>query len=445
MGKRKPAAPIQGPKTKRWKKNATEKVPKNEIDGSVMTVKIALVTVIRERFRDRVSKWIAAKSIESTKICELASLLFLQKVSAKLDHGFNTGDYSFFDDYNGDDIIKDCFYSVLQNYKENETMEASFRETVETLDGDNRFCWPKNEYYGNIFKYLITTYSRNLTTNLSTHRGKRLLEYLKMRAWQFNIVSDGTIEFNEHDIKNAVNWAIRRYDSTQGNNNKVFKCRMLLNFVREIGGPIDDDITKDSSEDWFASLPLWLQMQREIDDFHIWAEINAIDTPKIKNLKVIPTGSHLRNYIEIDADVIYRIMAELKILPKIEGIPSKKMCSHVCKYKEHFFNEIFDLPKIGRIVKGRKEFRHHIYSDGVGASILYNVTKNELESLVDDGILKKKYLNGEFIYELGIDPGIKTWNATVRRHISTKKEVCMQFLFCFLLKFRFHNKFHCLA
>lgn len=448
MGKRKAAAPIQGPKKKRWKNNDTKKVPENkddEQDTGIVTVKIALSTVIRERFRDRVIKWIADKSIESTKICQLASLLFVQKVSAAFDHGFNTGDYSFFDDYNGDSIIEDCFFAVLQKYKESETMEASFRETVETLDGDNRFCWPKNKYYGNIFKYLIKTYSNNVTTNLTTHHGKRLFAYLKMRAWQFNIVSDGTIEFDEYDIKNAVNFAIRQYDSTQGNNYKLFKCRMLLSFVRGIGGPPDDDIARDTENDWFASLPMWLQMQREIDDFHIWAEINTIEIPKIKNLKVIPIASHLRKYIQIDADALYRIMAELKILPKIEGIPADKMCGHVCSHKEHYFNEIFDLPKIERIVKGKKKFRCHIYSDGVGASVLYNVDKNEVKKLVDDGILKKRYLDGEFIYELGIDPGMKTWNATVRRHIPTKKEVCIQFLLRFLSKFQFHNKFHCLA
>ncbi|XP_031639183.1 uncharacterized protein LOC116351242 [Contarinia nasturtii] len=44
----------------------------------------------------------------------------------------------------------------------------------------------------------------------------------------------------------------------------------------------------------------------------------------------------------------------------------------------------------------------------------------------NDDILRKQFIGGKFAYELGIDPGMKTWNATVRRNIKTRKEVNMK-------------------
>lgn len=37
--------------------------------------------------------------------------------------------------------------------------------------------------------------------------------------------------------------------------------------------------------------------------------------------------------------------------------------------------------------------------------------------------MKRAYLTGGVQYVLGIDPGMNTWNATVRRDIATGKEV----------------------
>lgn len=59
-------------------------------------------------------------------------------------------------------------------------------------------------------------------------------QYLKMRAWQFN------------DIKSAVQWSIRRYDSMEQNDldadAKRHKRKLLLDIVFEVYGPDDDDV-----------------------------------------------------------------------------------------------------------------------------------------------------------------------------------------------------------
>jgi hypothetical protein len=48
---------------------------------------------------------------------------------------------------------------------------------------------------------------------------------------------------------------------------------------------------------------------------------------------------------------------------------------------------------------------------------------------MDDESVKRRYYGRSVVYEIGIDPGLRTWNATVRRNIRTGKEVCMHFLF----------------
>ncbi|XP_055308467.1 uncharacterized protein LOC129572524 [Sitodiplosis mosellana] len=53
----------------------------------------------------------------------------------------------------------------------------------------------------------------------------------------------------------------------------------------------------------------------------------------------------------------------------------------------------------------------------------YNVPKSQLERLESDGIVRKRHEDGDFVYELGMDPGTKTCNATVRRTIKTHKEI----------------------
>lgn len=63
----------------------------------------------------------------------------------------------------------------------------------------------------------------------------------------------------------------------------------------------------------------------------------------------------------------------------------------------------------------------------LSVSIHYKVKTEALDKLVDAQLVKQLYENGEFVYELGIDPGMKTWNATVRRNIATGKEVRMGF------------------
>ncbi|XP_031636340.1 uncharacterized protein LOC116349170 [Contarinia nasturtii] len=421
--KRKGVGAICGSRPKR------RKVGKLPEESGLLAIKVSAATAVKEEYHDIVLPWIAKKSIECTKICELASLLFLHKVKLANEEAILTNNWKFFDEGDGIHIIEGCFFAVLRKYKEENDMVPEFRDIVEALDGDNRFAWPNNDYFGNLMRYLFQQHARNAITNLTTHDDKRLREYLRLLVWEHNVDNlDPNDVFDEHDVNNAVKWAIERYDSTRGDAIRLDKRNRLLTCVRNIGGPKDDNIAKDTKENWFATLPMWLHMQKKIDDYHNWVQNNLenipadIELPIIKNLSVLPICTHLRKNIKINADILYRMMCETKIIP-LDEYGRQVDGTHVCENKVHYFNEIFDMNKINGILNANKEFHYHVVTDGVSASILYDVSRNTLEQLVSDELIKKRYEDGVYIYELGIDPGMKTWNATVRRHIDSGKEM----------------------
>lgn len=68
---------------------------------------------------------------------------------------------------------------------------------------------------------------------------------------------------------------------------------------------------------------MWLYMQKSIDTY-----LEAYQSvpnearkrmAKVKNLSVIPICSHMRKTIRIDADVLYCVMCDMKLIPRIDG------------------------------------------------------------------------------------------------------------------------------
>ncbi|XP_031638848.1 uncharacterized protein LOC116350970 [Contarinia nasturtii] len=419
------------------KQQEEEAEDENFNDNGLLAIKMRLTTIVRPEYHDVVIHWIEKKSVMSTKISVLASLLFLDKVKSAQ----NNRQWDFFtnrmyvnqkqklvEKNRAEDVIERCFYAVLQKNKENEDMEPHIRHFVEQgLSRDNQFAWPNNNYFGNI---ICQSYTRQLKTNQTTHAKKRLRNYLQMRAWQFNAVSTG-LRFDKKDVDNAIDWAIRRYDAIRDTHQnaplKRYKRKLLLDMVRaiveEVGGLANYDNIKQFSKGkyWFKATAMWLVMQSEIDEFHNWAQDNNVTIPKIKNLSVVPLPDYQRKAVFMCNDVFYRMLAEEKLLPKVEGKQVTE--TFIRENKEHFWNQIFDFDKINRILKKNKEFHYTIVSNGESVSVLYKLSKQHLQRLLDDDIVRKRYLDGTFVYELGIDPGMKTWNATVRRTISTRKEV----------------------
>lgn len=62
----------------------------------LFALKMVAKTAIRPHVHDRVIPWFEKMSLKMTKMCELASLLFLTKVREMDDEATETGDWSFF-------------------------------------------------------------------------------------------------------------------------------------------------------------------------------------------------------------------------------------------------------------------------------------------------------------------------------------------------------------
>lgn len=524
MSKRK-AAPGQGPKGKRRKMETEDGTP---ID--ILVIKVGLNIIVRPQYQKIVSTFLEEKSIESTKICALASQYFLFVVKQK----YNNADWDYFatNCENGEKVVEECFRNVLLQNKEN--LDPDFRDFIETLDADNRFSWPRNQCFGNQLQYIYEQYATNVKTNLVTHCEKRIAQYLKLKAWQHNVenqnVPDATI-LDKKDIGHATNWAAKRWDSTRHDLERRRKREILLEMLRDVGGPNDDNVIGYTKNYWFQSLPMWLYMEEEIDNYHVWVEeqrqqqqqqqqnqpvaapqqqpepqlskrqrqhlrraeqqpfqieqnfqpslahlshrrrkrqrriiakkqkqmaanyerqINQPQVqqqrqgqrrrrrrrqkpndefPKIKNLVIIPMSTFQRKAVRLDKLGLFEMMRTNRLLPKNEyGAATSR--DDFFADPARFWKMIFNLEEIDRIVSLNKQFDHQIVSDGISASVQYNFLRSEMQ--LDLSSVRNKYCDKKIVYEIGIDPGLHTWNASVRRNIRTKKEVCILYLLNFL-------------
>lgn len=207
---------------------------------------------------------------------------------------------------------------------------------------------------------------------MTPHQQKRVRQY-------FNLIKfrDHDQHIDKRDIDNAINWSIKRYDSVRGDRLRIDKREYLLNCVREIGGPAEDDIAQFTENQWFASLPMWRNMQEKIADYNNWLQIQNPSLvrrlPKIRNLCIIHICCHLRKPVRIESDVLYRMMCETKMIPRKDGKQVDQ--TYISQNREFYFNLIFNMISTNRFLKANKEFHHSIVSDGVTASILYKVPK----------------------------------------------------------------------
>lgn len=82
------------------------------------------------------------------------------------------------------------------------------------------------------------------------------------------------------------------------------------------------------------------------------------------------------------------------------------------------------MNKILKLAHNKRAFHCQLCTDGVSATILYDKPKVQAKDISDEELIKM-YRANLFTYELGIDPGYRTWNATVRINIRTGEEVSL--------------------
>lgn len=399
-------------------------------DDRFTTIKCPLKSIIRRKYREIIIRDISEKSVQSTYMCALGSLLFLNRVQ----QAFDDREAKFFEQI-GEKVIKDCFHSVLQqNMNE-------FRGFIDNLDEGQRFYWPSNSYFGNATGDLIKTYCTNVTTNLNTHLKKRLREFLKLKVL-INNRDSILMRFEEEDINHAISWAVFGNDSivirSIDDVPKRERREWLLDMIRRMSwwDIENDNITTFTKRHWFKSLPMWIAMQREIDAFNIEFQRQPQvqpqpnkpnNPPKIKNLSVIPICSFKRTHFPIDCTTLHKLFCGTKIIPR--NMNGKQINAKEFGRDRHFYwNSIFDMPKINKLGGKKKKFHFRILSDGVSVSLLYDKEKIESKPINKKEIIDKWH-NGDFKYVIGIDPGMNKWHSSVRRTLVTGKEVSNQIFF----------------
>lgn len=320
-------------------------------------------------------------------------------------------------------------------------MLPEFRALVEAA----QIVWPGSEALANSFKYLWEQYRDNVKTNLTTHCEKRLKKFFKMRVFELNDFANSFNYFNNLfgtnqampyydnvDIINAVNYTYKRRDTTNGDVERQLRLGELLDELRWVGAPDDCNIRDFVQNNWFESLRMWTEIQRDIHLFNI-AYKDRRDKPKIRNFAVVPICSFQRRHIRIDTDALYNILCKVKAIPKKTG--NRKLKDGTSNFVNIGSNEFrknpiaswnlfFDVDKMLKLAHNKREFHGQILTDGVAATILYDTPKVQAEEISDEEVIEM-YRAKLFTYELGIDPGYRTWNATVRKNIRTGEEVSL--------------------
>lgn len=292
---------------------------KREDNTDIVTIKCALRTIVRRPFQNIITNYISDKSIESSKICILGSLLFLEKVQ----RAFETNHFEFFNG-DGEGIIKDCFYGILGK---NINLPGYKTQEFRTMAGQ-LFTWPENSYFGNAFGDLIDTYITNVKNNLNTHCKSRLTQYLKMRVFLNNSGDFQLIRYNDEDIKHAVNWAIYKRDIVIRTMDDVAKRQRRNYLLQMISGKSmfdipNNDVASFTKQRWFKSIQMWIGMQREIDIYNTETRRNNHSYPVIKNLTVIPICKPTRTHFSFDTYTLYKFLCATSLIPIENG---KQIC-----------------------------------------------------------------------------------------------------------------------
>lgn len=376
----------------------------------------------------------------------------------KANEAMDRDDIEFFNQ-NGESVIESCFRGVLIQNQNNIRYAGQihgFKQIVANVLG-NLFVWPSNRLFSNAFTYLFEQYITNVKNNLKTHCESRLRKFFRMRVFELNHLilqrnqPNGQVLFGAIDVKNAINYTYNGRDTTRGDVGAQQRLGVLLDELRDVGAPDNCNIKLFCENSWFKSLRMWMNIQRDIHYFNLayanlrqsWiyhkrAPRNVTrptlpEPPEIHNFAAIPMCSFQRRHIKIDTTVLYNILCNIKQAPKKNGKTTKKgKVKEVNITQDEFllnktgsWGLFFDMEKIKRLVKYKKEFGHSIVTDGVSCSILYEQPERQAAETDDQEVLRR-YQAGEFFYELGIDPGMRTWCAAVRRNIRTSEEVTFE-------------------
>lgn len=365
----------------------------------------------------------------------------------------------------GDQLIKDTFNAVLiDNIHDAAKMDPGFREMVERYIGDPNFMWPSKTILGNGFNYFITTYKTSVKNNLVTHCQTRIRYFLRMKCYEMNIdIENNGIEYDDTDIRNTIKALFNNQDWTDGDEHRLYKLHTLRAKVIELGFPAHQWLYFKAyvKHNWLHSMWIFAKIQPEVEEFIIkykflnaqWYAYNQHQyknkkkkknnemspplkpsvpmPPTVHNFTVVPMCRFQLKHVRFDHADIHALTNNTTDLKQIWNektgnfnIPQK---AYYNDRKEELWGIMFNMKQIKRIAKKnkRKHFHFQILTDSVSASLLFKKPKqnNIIDHEAVKSMIRAKYGEGYYVYEIGIDPGDKTYIAAVIRNIRTGVEV----------------------
>ncbi|XP_031637660.1 uncharacterized protein LOC116350077, partial [Contarinia nasturtii] len=226
--------------------------------------------------------------------------------------GIENNDFAFFGG-SGEKKIQLCFNQVLwhnnqppkpkkSTYKprgkkprgqraELPRIDPDFKAIVDGLDDYHRIDWPNNNDFSNGPKDLTNQYTDNVVTNSTTHPDKHITQYLRLKVFKLN--TDGeeyAAKFLQSDIESVVKLIIKQkvIKVPIHDPNKLERCGMLYDMVNDLNvfPEIDlHDLTTDKKH-WFKAMPMFLSMQREIEEYNLeWPHQHRSKRKKRKRKK----------------------------------------------------------------------------------------------------------------------------------------------------------------
>lgn len=415
-------------------------------DGTKMdkkSQKCGLKSILREQYHETFIEQVKLWCHTATQICVLGSSLFLFEVNSHCDN-----DVHYFNQSNalGRQLINQCFDRVLR--ANCNTLPDQFLQIAYDADPEFRYleAWPERGAINNALNQLKTQYVTNVRNNLVVHCFTRVKQFFILKQHEYNeqLQDNPAARITDLDVRQAtkelvLGTAVR---------NPGANVDALLDEAYLIGIPHDRPFKNYISDNWFRSLPIFVNIQRQITGYHrryedlnnVWREYRKQPTrypmptipqpPKVTNFRAVPVhNAHMKN-IRIDSHLMYELSCKLGAFKLWRGIFSRQPINiSRTEYESdlaRYWNYLFDMHKI-EYIADRKQFDFAIVTDSVSVSLQFLDPKREIEREISDAQIAADWLAGKIDFGLGMDTGVRTWNAVDRLHFHTHTEVrnCM--------------------
>lgn len=287
---------------------------------------------------------------------------------------------------------------------------------------------------GNAFNALVDQYKTNVKNNIKTWSYSRVHTFFKLKRYELNLVEE--LNITVLDVKNATK-AVMFNNITPTEN-----VTRLLEHARMIGIPVGRNFTNFVIANWFQTIPIFINIQWQVFEHHerysflntAWnnyhrdpvnnAQPTVARPPKIRNFRVIPVHDSQMKHIRIDHHQFYQMACILGAVKLAKGKRGKLVNIGKDVYDgnlSYYWGQVFDMAKIEKNCNG-KEFDFAIVTDSVDCSLIVQKPLHPANEHTNEEI-DEMYNNKKFTFVLGMDPGVRTWNATVRKHIQSGVEV----------------------